>query len=211
MRQGGEELGLEAVGFGQVGRHAPQRGLGPAPFGNIGEQHRDPAPLGRSQPGRVHVVPAVQALSLVLEAHRLAGLRHLPIDVEPVLLVGWHHLADRLAHRVDQTGVLDEGRIGLDEQVVAGLAFAVVDHVDHAQALVDRVEHGVVALLGGAQLLFGLALARGVHHHPVHLVRRAMAVVLDVAARDHPAPAAGGRADAVGGGIGAFAVDRRID
>jgi len=85
-----------------------------------------------------------------------------------VLFEAWHQFARGLADRIDETGVLDERGIGFDETVVAWCAVGVEQHVDHAQGVVDRVEHGAVALFAGAQLLLCLELAGGVDDHAAH-------------------------------------------
>jgi len=199
VRQGGQELGLQAVCLGQVGRQAPQFVFAAAAFGDVVEEDCDAALFRGADAGGVDVVPAAQGGSFVDEAHRLAAHCHPPVDVEPVLLVGRRQFADAPADGIGQPGVRDEGGVGFDETVVAGRAAGVEQDIDHAHAFVHRVEQGAVAFLAGAQFLFGLELAGGVDHHAADRLRPAVRTNADLAARDDPAPVALGRTHAEGG------------
>jgi hypothetical protein len=141
---------------------------------DVGEQDGHAVVRGAADAERVHVEPAAHRLRAVLEAHRLAGERHVPVGLHPVRLERRHELARRAPDGRGEPGLLLERRVGLEPAVVHRPAGRVEDHLHDAEPLVDRREERAVALLALAQ--------RG-------LLRAALADVAEVARQ----PAAGVR------------------
>ena len=121
--------------------------------------------LGRPKPRRVHVVPAVQALGLVLEAYRFARLRHPAIDVKPVLLVFRRDLPHPTTFDVFEPCLPREGRVDLEEAVVSRLAGDADRHLDDAEAHIQLVEQEAVTPLDVARgrIRSELRLSRVLH------------------------------------------------
>ena len=159
VRQGGQELGLAAVGLGQVVGQPAQFLFRALARRDVGKQQRHLAAVRAADAGGVDIEPARHGRRLVLEARRLARERHPAIGVEPERVQAGQHLARGAAHGIHQAGVLLEHRVHLQEAVVDRLAGRVEDHLEDAEALVDRLEQGAIAFFAGAQLfLYPLAL-----------------------------------------------------
>jgi hypothetical protein len=164
VRQRGQELGLAAVGLGQVGGQLLQRGVGMLARGDVAEQQRDAAAGIAADARCVDVEPASHRLRAVLEARRLAGAGDTSIGIDPEAVQPRHQFQRRPAGGVRQAGMPLESRVHLDEAVIDRLSLLVEDHVDDAKALVDRFEQGAVALLAGAQFFRGAHAVGRVEH-----------------------------------------------
>lgn len=70
-------------------------------------------------------------------------------------------LADALARRDGEACLLLEHRIHLDEAVIDRRAVCIEQHLDDAEAFVDRAEQRAVTLFAAAQRRFALALQFG--------------------------------------------------
>ena len=78
------------------------------------------------------------------------------------------------AGRVDQAGVLGEGRVHLQEAVVAPCPRLVEQQLDDAKALVHRVEQCAIALFAGAKLLLRVLAVGDVRRRAKDAPRRAV-------------------------------------
>ena len=83
VRQRGQELGLAAVGAGQVVGQALQGLVAPLFLGDVAQEDRHLA-LGRvAEARRVDVQPAIEIRTVLLDPHRQADARHPAIDARP--------------------------------------------------------------------------------------------------------------------------------
>ena len=76
----------------------------------------------------------------VLEPLRHARAGDPAIDLEPVLFVVRRERAHRLAHGVAEIGLPLEGGVDVEEAIVDRPIRRIEDHLDDAEALIDRVE-----------------------------------------------------------------------
>src|SRR5688572_1703544 len=120
---------------------------------DIGKENRDMRVLRCVDTKRKHIEPAASKLGrLQYEARALAGEGHLPIDIEPVLLVSRSQLTHALALDGSQAGMTFQRGVGFEEAVIHGALPLVEHHLDDAEPFVDGIEQGAVT---------GLAEARG--------------------------------------------------
>ena len=125
--------------------------------GDVLEQHRHAPQLRRVDAKRVNVVHASEGFGGAFELDRHARRCHGTVPCKPAVFVLGSDLAHAPPHRVLDPGVRLEGAVRLHEAVVDGLARAVVDHLDDAEALVNRSQQRVVPVPARAQRDCGLA------------------------------------------------------
>jgi hypothetical protein len=154
LRPGRHVLGL-GPGRALRGEQPLALALGRPVGGDVGEEDGDPAVLRPVDAERVHVVPAAEHLGGASEADRLPRARHPAAELEPVCLGVGGQLPEAPPHGVREPGLLQEGRVGLDEPAVGGPARAVDEHLEDAEPRVDRLEERAVPRLARAQRGFG--------------------------------------------------------
>ena len=125
------------------------------PGRDVGEEDRHAARGRRADAEGVHVVPAAERRGERLEARRLAGEGDAAIGLEPVRLVRRRELAHRPSDGARKSGLLNEGRVDLEEPVVgralSSLVVRLEQHLDDAESFVDGVVQRAVARLTRAQ------------------------------------------------------------
>ena len=122
---------------------------------DVGEQHRNATLLGLADAEREEIEPAAHRLRPALKADRLARAGHQPVGLDPVGLDGRYQFPHRAPHGVDDTGLLHERRVGLEEAVVYRPVLRVELYFDDAEAHVDGVEQRVVLRFALAHHLLG--------------------------------------------------------
>jgi hypothetical protein len=126
-------------------------------FSDVVEEDRDVPLLGLAESERVDVVKSPEGTGRILKPARLPGQRDLPVDLEPVLLVGRRDLAHPAPNRAHNAGLLFEGAIDFQKAVVArGVRMIIEQHLDHAETLVDRIKQGAELFRGLARLPDGV-------------------------------------------------------
>ncbi len=109
--------------------------------------------VGFTHPEGVDIVPDVpERLRVILEASPLARQRDLSVDVEPMLLVFRYQRPHGGAYRILESGLASEGRIDLLKDIIHRLLVIVEDHLDDAEAGIDRLEEVAIALGAATQL-----------------------------------------------------------
>lgn len=122
-----------------------QRGLDQLAFADVFKEHADLVG-GRLADGESeNVEPAVHRGGFAFEPLGDTGLRDAAIGLGPKILDIRLQLAHRLADRIAQARLPEEGIIGFDEAIVVACAVGTEDHLDDAEALVDGVEQQFVA------------------------------------------------------------------
>ena len=121
-----------------------QRGLGLEAFRDVGEEDGDTVVRRVAHRERLHPKGAAQRVGGLLEARRLPRLRDPTVGLDPPRLDVGHDLQDGSPHHLAQPRVRFEGRVGLDEPVVAHGPVGVEDHLEDAEPLSDRLEQVVV-------------------------------------------------------------------
>lgn len=146
----GEQLSLcqcSAYPLLQFFVQALQGLLCPTAFGNVLEQHRYLAFLGRlhaESGNRQHMAGGDQFL---LEMQGFASAQHCAIAGYPVIGFIGHHLAQLLPDHVGDAGVLGVGRVGQYMHVITERAVRAVEELDDAEAFVHGVEQRTVEVL----------------------------------------------------------------
>ena len=125
--------------------------LGFAPRRYVVEQHRDEFLVWLAEPEGVYVEPTPHRLCMFNETGRRARARHVPIDVEPLLLEVRHQLSRRPTLPVDDAGLPFERRVDLLETVVHGSVQLIENHLEHAKAFIDGLEERLIATLARLQ------------------------------------------------------------
>ena len=110
-------------------------------LGDVREEDCDDPALRRAQAESVDVEPpATQRLRLVDEASGRAGEGDATELLDPMRFEHRQQLAHAFAGHIAQSALLLEARIGLQESVVDRMAAGIEQHLDHAEAFIDRVE-----------------------------------------------------------------------
>src|SRR5687767_3124220 len=94
---------------------------------------------------REDVEPAAHRLGAVLEADRLAGLRHPSIRVDPVLLERGDELPRRATDGISEARLPREDGIRLEEPIVHRTPSIVEQHLDDAEPFIKCIEERPVA------------------------------------------------------------------
>jgi hypothetical protein len=140
VRESREEFVLAPLRFRvrALARFAPR---------NVLEQHGDLVLRGLADRERVAAVPRPQRARLELEMLGDARLRDATVQFEPVLFEMRLQLAHGAAFHVAQAGLPFERLIDLDEAVVARRAVRVEHDLDDAEAAIDALKSGVIAIV----------------------------------------------------------------
>src|ERR1043166_3553501 len=94
---------------------------------------------------------------LALEADRLARAQHVARELRPSVGLIRDHLAQLLADNMGDAGMQLVGCIGLAMDIVGERTMRPVEKFDDAEACVDGVEQGAVALLALGERRLGLS------------------------------------------------------
>lgn len=124
----------------------PQRLLDALARADILEQDRDLVRLRRADAEGMDPEPAAEGRGLMLEMLGRTGSRDPPVGVDPILLEIGTKRPHALADHGREAGLRLEGGIHLDEDIVDRPARPVELHPDDAEADVDGVQQGPVAL-----------------------------------------------------------------
>ena len=103
----------------------------------------------------VDVVPAAELIDLVFQAAGDAARSDSAVEVEPFLLDVGKQLGNAFPDGIRPSALLDESGIGLDVAPVHRPALVVEDHLDDAEALLERLRHLSVSLLADEERSFG--------------------------------------------------------
>ena len=114
---------------------------------DIAEQHADLIGRGVADGEGEDIEPASHCRRFALEPLGNPGQGNPAIGGAPLVLDIGLESSHGLADRLDKAGLLDEGIIAFDEQVIDRLARIVEDHIDDAEAFVDRLEQQLVTLV----------------------------------------------------------------
>ena len=147
-----QELVLAAGQIGQRLGLFQGLALQPVARGDVLEDDRDAAQGFRFEPENIELQHPLGGREITFEADRYAGREHRFVGGVPILGDVGHHLPDGLADHVVQTRLNLEGRIGFEVAKIRGRTLPAAHPLDDAEALVDRVEQGPIALLALAQL-----------------------------------------------------------
>src|SRR5215212_6568593 len=123
--------------------------------GGVGEDDGDPLAVLTTDTRGVDVEPLIQCLGVALEAHVLARIRDPAEGLEPVRFGVRVELERGLALSVCEARQPPERWVRLQDAIVHRPALFVVQHLDDAEAFVDRIEQLAVAFFGLAQRLLG--------------------------------------------------------
>ena len=109
-------------------------------FGDILEQYRYLAFLGRFYAKSGHRQHVARGNQFLLEVQRFAGAKHRAIAGHPVIRLIGHHLAQFLPDHVGDAGVFGIGCVGQHVHVVTQGAMGAIEELDDAEAFVHGVE-----------------------------------------------------------------------
>jgi len=100
----------------------------------------------------------------MLETLRLSRARDLAIGFVPEVFVGGVDLAHRLADGIHETRLPSKGRIHFQNEIIDRATLIVVQHLDRAEGLVERVGQSPMQMLAFSQALRQRVRAVRVQH-----------------------------------------------
>jgi len=118
--------------------------FGLASLGDVSEQHRDLAALGRLHTEGDHRQHTAGGDQLLLELQRFARAQYRTVAGDPVVRLVGHHLAQLLPDDVGDAGMLGVGGVGEDMHIVAERAMGAVEEFDDAKTFIHGVEQEAI-------------------------------------------------------------------
>jgi len=114
---------------------------------DVVEQHGDLPFVGPADAEGVGIVPATVRRHGRLDADRLSGARHAGVRLHPERIPRATELAEQPPRGIAQPRLPRERRVDLEVPDIRGLSLFIEQHLDDAQAGVDRLEQRAVARL----------------------------------------------------------------